>query len=105
MSVHRRKRISQHGLLLGLCWIIYTCSLIGKMNYGANITQVEANFNVSHATAGMVSTFYFFAYGAGQIINGLFCKKYNLKYVIFSCLFVAGGANIAIGFTKNFEII
>lgn len=105
MAVHRRKRISQHGLLLGLCWIIYTCSLIGKMNYGANITQVEAYFNVSHADAGMVSTFYFFAYGAGQIINGLFCKKYNLKYVIFSCLFVAGGANIAIGFTKNFEII
>ena len=101
----KRKPISRHSLLLGLCWIIYTCSLIGKMNYGANITQVEAYFGVSHADAGMVSTFYFFAYGAGQIINGLFCKKYNLKYVIFSCLFVAGGANIAIGLTKNFAII
>ena len=105
MEQSKRKKFSQHSLLLALCWVIYTCSLIGKMNYGANITQVEAFFNVSHADAGMVSTFYFFAYGAGQIINGLFCKKYNLKYVIFTCLFVAGGANIAIGITKNFDLI
>ena len=24
-------------------------------------------------------TFFFFAYGVGQVINGLLCKKYNIK--------------------------
>ena len=84
------------GWLLALCWLIYTCSLIGKVNYAANITQVESFYGVSHADAGMVSTFYFFAYGAGQIFNGVFCKKYNLKYTIFGSMLVSGEINLAI---------
>ena len=93
------------GLLLALCWMAYTCSLIGKVNYSASITQVEAFFGVSHAEAGMVSTFYFFAYGAGQIINGLLCKKYNIKYMVFGSLFLSGVINFAVGLTKNFAVI
>ena len=93
------------GLLLALCWMAYTCSLIGKVNYSASITQVEAFFGVSHAEAGMVSTFYFFAYGAGQIINGLLCKKYNIKYMVFGSLFLSGVINFAVGLTKSFAVI
>ena len=66
-------------LLIALCWIVYACSYIGKLGYNANIIQIENAFQVSHAESGTVSSFFFFAYGAGQIINGLFCKRYNLK--------------------------
>ena len=62
-------------VLLLLCWLVYTCSYIGKLGYSANIVNIEEDFNVTHAMAGMASTFFFFAYGAGQIINGIFCKK------------------------------
>ncbi len=89
------------GLLLALCWLVYTCSLIGKVNYAANITQVESFYKISHADAGMVSTFYFFAYGAGQIFNGVFCKKYNLKYVIFGSLLLSGSVNLIIALLPN----
>ena len=30
------------------------------------------HYGVSHADAGLVSTMFFFAYGAGQIINGIY---------------------------------
>ena len=93
------------GLLLALCWMAYTCSIIGKVIYSASITQVEAFFGVSHAEAGMVSTFYFFAYGAGQIINGLLCKKYNIKYMVFGSLFLSGVINLIVGLTNNFAVI
>lgn len=99
------KRIGRHGFLLLLCWLVYTCSLVGKVNYAANITQVETFFGVSHANAGMVSTFYFFAYGAGQIFNGVFCKKYNLKYTVFGALLVSGLANLFVGLTTSFTLI
>lgn len=101
----RKSRMSRHGALLLLCWLVYTCSLVGKVNYAANITQVESFFGVSHASAGMVSTFYFFAYGAGQIFNGVFCKKYNLKYTVFGALLVSGLANLCVGLTGNFSVI
>ena len=74
-------------LLIALCWIVYACSYIGKLGYNANIMQIENAFQVSHAESGTVSSFFFFAYGAGQIINGLFCKRYNLKYVVLAVLY------------------
>ena len=48
--------------LIALCWIVYTCSYLGKLGYNANITKIESVYNVSHSTAGTVSTFFFFAY-------------------------------------------
>ena len=104
-ELRRKSRISKNTLLLALCWLVYTCSVIGKLNYSASITQVEEYFGVSHANAGMVSTFYFFAYGAGQIFNGIFCKKYNIKYVVFIGLVISGAANLTVGLTDNFAIV
>lgn len=98
-------RIRYSTLLLGLCWLVYTSSVVGKVNYSANITRVESFFGVTHDMAGLVSTFYFFAYGAGQIFNGIFCKHYNLKYVVFVGLLLAAISNLAVGLTPNFEIV
>lgn len=72
------------------------------MGYSANIIQIEKTFDVSHATAGIVSTCFFFAYGAGQIINGIFCKKYNVKYVIFFSLLMSGVCNLLMGILQTF---
>lgn len=103
--MQKRKKLTTHGLLLLLCWAVYTCSLIGKVNYSANVTLVESFYGVTHARAGVVSTFYFFAYGVGQIVNGLCCKKYNLKYVIFGSALLSGLANLAVGITPSFPLI
>ena len=92
-------------LLIALCWIVYACSYIGKLGYNANIIQIENAFNISHAESGTVSSFFFFAYGAGQIINGLFCKKYNLKYVVFGGLILSSLSNILIGVVTDFQIV
>ncbi len=101
----KKKKLTTHALLLLLCWAMYTCSLIGKVNYSANITLVESFYGISHANAGVVSTFYFFAYGAGQIVNGLCCKKYNLKYVIFASAVISGLVNLAVGIAPSFYVI
>lgn len=96
------KLISKKWGAIFLCWFVYTCSYIGKMGYSANIIQIEKTFDVSHATAGIVSTCFFFAYGAGQIINGIFCKKYNVKYVIFFSLLMSGVCNLLMGILQTF---
>ena len=96
------KLLSKKWGVIILCWFVYTCSYIGKMGYSANIIQIEKTFGVSHATADIVSTCFFFAYGAGQIINGIFCKKYNVKYVIFFSLLVSGVCNLLMGVLQTF---
>jgi OPA family glycerol-3-phosphate transporter-like MFS transporter len=99
------KKLNKTTLLIALCWLVYTCSYLGKLGYNANITQIESVFSVSHSTAGIVSTFFFFAYGIGQVINGIFCKKYNLKIMVFIALIISGLMNILVGFCNNFTLI
>lgn len=96
-------KTKSRGLIL-LCWLIYTCSYIGKIGYTANIIRIENNYNISHAAAGTVSTFFFFAYGCGQILNGIFCKKYNLKYVVFCSLLLSGICNFLMGILPTFAL-
>lgn len=92
-------------LLIILCWIVYACSYIGKLGYTANIIQIEKAFSVSHSESGTVSSFFFFTYGAGQIINGIFCKKYNIKYVVFFGLILSGLSNLLISVISNFAFV
>ena len=92
-------------MLIGLCWLVYTCSYIGKVNYAANINQVIDFYKVDHSSAGLVSTCFFFAYGIGQIFNGLFCKKYNLKWMVCISLILSGIANLVVGISNHFSLI
>ncbi len=91
--------------LIWLCWLIYSCANIGKTTYAANINQIMDFYSIDHAEAGLVGTFLFFAYGAGQFFNGAFCKKYNLRLVIFASIFVSGSLNLVIFFMPPFGIV
>ena len=88
--------------LIFLCWLVYAVSYLGKVNYSANITQIVDHFGVSKAEAGLVPTFFFFAYGAGQVVNGIFCKKYNIKWMVFGSLAASGLLNLAVARTGDF---
>ena len=92
-------------LLIFLCWLVYACSYIGKVNYAANINQIMSFYAVDHSSAGLVSTLFFFAYGIGQVVNGLLCKKYNIKWFVFGSLIVSGTVNFIVGVTTNFTLI
>lgn len=57
---------------------------------------------MAHAESGSVGTAFFFAYGAGQIVNGLLCKKYNVKYTIFFALIVSAVCNFTLTIITDF---
>ena len=96
---------SKVGFLIFLGWLVYIMSYLGKVNYSANITQIIDFYGISKTQAGAVPTFFFFAYGIGQIFNGIFCKKYNIKWMIFISLFVSATINLVIATSTNFYII
>ena len=91
--------------LIALCWLVYTCSYIGKLSYTANIHQMGIRYGVDYSQTGMVSTFFFFTYGAGQVINGLFCKKYNIKYFVFCSLLIGAITNFLIINVPDFSMM
>lgn len=92
-------------LLIFICWLVYAFSYLGKVNYSANITQIMDFYGVTKAQAGAVPTFFFFSYGVGQVFNGLFCKKYNIKWTIFASLVLSAIINLTIAVSTDFSII
>lgn len=96
---------SEATLLIFLCWLVYSVSYLGKVNYSANITHITEFYNVSKSEAGLVPTFFFFAYGIGQVVNGLLCKKYNARWTIFTGLALSSVINLIIAVTGNFAVI
>ena len=89
-------------LLIVACWLVYTASYLGKYCYSCNLNGIMGYYGVSHADAGLVSTMFFFAYGAGQIINGILCRKYNARFIITFSLLVSAGINMAVFFLPPF---
>lgn len=106
MTDLKSKKIkSGAGLLIFLGWLMYSVSYLGKVNYSANITQITDFYHITKAEAGLVPTFFFFAYGIGQVVNGILCKRYNIKWMIFISLSVSAVINFIIAVTACFDII
>lgn len=93
------------GILIFLGWLVYTTSYLGKVNYSANITQIIDFYGISKAEAGIVPTFFFFAYGIGQVVNGILCRKYNIKWTVFTSLALSAVINFIIAVSTDFSCI
>lgn len=95
------KNGARQNLLIFLCWALYTSAYFGRYSYNSNINLIMSDYGVDHATAGLVTTFFFFGYGAGQFINGMLCEKYN-KHILFPTVLISSAV---INLTVYFDII
>ena len=96
-----KKKTSQN-LIIIMCWLVYSLAYLGRFSYNANITLIIEDYGVNKAQAGLVATFFFFAYGIGQVINGILSSKYNKKLIFPIALTISSLINLApsSGFTK-----
>lgn len=97
-----RKESGAQGCLIFLCWLVYTTSYLSRYSYNSNIVAIRSVFGADNAAAGLVGSMFFFAYGAGQIINGIFCKKYPKRLIVSLALGASAAFNIAAGLLKSF---
>lgn len=72
----------QSNFLIFICWAAYTAAYVGRLNYNASMVEILAQLGTTKEAAGIVSSFFFFAYGAGQLVNGLLSKKYNTRHSV-----------------------
>ncbi len=84
--------------LIFLCWAAYTFSYVARLNYNASMVEILSQLGTTKEAAGTVSSFFFFAYGAGQLVNGILCRKYNTKISVT----VALGASCLINLVMTF---
>lgn len=92
-------------ILIIMCWAVYTIAYIGRYTYTSNVGPITKFYGVDKDEFGLATTFFFFAYGAGQILNGIFCRRYNMRYMISGALVVSGLINGAVFFGLPFVYI
>lgn len=92
-------------LLIFLCWAAYTAAYVARLNYNASMVEILAQLGATKQQAGTVSSFFFFAYGAGQLVNGILSKKYNTKYSVSLALGASCVINMAMTFCGGIDMM
>ena len=89
--------------LIFLCWAAYTAAYVARLNYNASMVEILSQLGTTKEAAGTVSSYFFFAYGAGQLVNGLLSKKYNTKYSVTIALIASCIINFAMTFCQAID--
>ncbi len=95
----------QSNCLIFLCWLIYAFSYLGRYNYSATLVRIVDVLEVSRAEAGMVASFFFFAYAAGQLFNGMMNRYYKPRWIISAALLASAGLNLAMPLVHNIHVM
>lgn len=88
--------------LIFVSFFLYFSAQLGRYSYTSNINLFIDTVGVTKTQAGLVSTLYFLAYGAGQIFNGIMCKRYNKQIVCFCAVAVSAAINLTVFFGAPF---
>ncbi|MBQ4048678.1 MAG: MFS transporter [Clostridia bacterium] len=91
--------------LIILCWLAYTTAYLGRLNFSASLVEIIDSFGTTKAAAGLVASFFFFAYGAGQLINGFLSRRYNPRIAIAAALTVSAALNVAMTFAGGVAVM
>ncbi len=89
--------------LIFLCWAAYTSAYVARLNYNASMVEILAQLGTTKEAAGTVSSFFFFAYGAGQLVNGLLSKRYNTKISVTIALAASCFINFGMTFCDGID--
>ncbi len=92
-------------LIIVLCWLAYTVAYMGRLNFNAYIEPIRNQLGVSKTELGLVSSFFFLSYGAGQLFHGIMSKKYNTRYSVLVALIGSAAVNLAMGFCADAVIM
>ncbi len=84
-----------------ICWLAYMVAYIGRLNFSASIVAIISDTGLTKAAVGIVTTFFFFAYGIGQLVNGILSKHYNGRIMVFISLMISSVLNFAIPMCGN----
>lgn len=92
-------------ILIAVCCMVYGFAYAGRYGYNANIAPIMEFYGITRAEAGLVSTCFFFAYGAMQLVHGILCRFYPKKFVIPAALFLSAALNLTVFFQPPFAAI
>ena len=91
--------------IIFICWLAYAVAYVGRLNFTASIVAIISDLGIEKPEAGLVGSFFFFAYGVGQLVNGVLSKRYNSRIMVFFALVTSAVLNILMPFSGNISVM
>ena len=85
-------------VFIAVCWIAYSFSYIGRLNFSASMAEMTSSGVLLKSEAGTVTTGFFICYGLGQFLSGWLGDKVPPRYLVFAGLGCSSLINFAISF-------
>jgi OPA family glycerol-3-phosphate transporter-like MFS transporter len=92
-------------LVIFLCWAAYTAAYIGRLNFNAYIEPIREQLGATKTELGIVSSFFFFSYGFGQLVHGVMSRKYNTRYSVAVALSGSAAVNVAMTLCTDVSVM
>lgn len=86
-------------------WLAYASAYLCRANLSIVLPKMIRDLNLSKINAGLIGSFFFWAYAIGQLVNGYIGDKVNSRYFVFGGLLLASFMNLMVGFSSNLVII
>ena len=91
--------------IIFICWLAYAAAYVGRLNFSASIVAIISDLGIDKAQAGLVSSFFFFAYGIGQLVNGILTKHYNSRIMVFAALLISSAINVSLPLCSSVAVM
>jgi len=88
-----------------ISWFAYALAYLGRANLAIALPKMINTLNLSKTNAGLIGSFFFWAYAIGQLVNGYIGDKVNSRYFVFCSLLISALINLLVGFTSNLVFI
>ena len=86
-------------------WLAYALAYLCRANLSIVLPKMIKALNLNKVNAGLIGSFFFWAYAIGQLVNGYIGDKVDSRYFVFSGLLLAAIMNLLVGFTTNLVVI
>ena len=96
--LEEKKRVA---FLAILCFVSYAATYIGRLNYSAALPEMVMEGILSKTDGGIISTAYFAAYGAGQMVNGFLADKCNPRIQVAAGIAGSAAMNLIMRFANS----
>lgn len=97
--------MKQRTLVMACCWLAYTTVYLLRNNLSVALPYIEAEYHISRAMLGLLSSVFLWVYGLGQLINGYLGDKNSAKYFMFLGLLVASVMNVLFALTHSYWVM
>ncbi|MEA5069603.1 MAG: MFS transporter [Christensenellaceae bacterium] len=102
MTALSGNQLKRRGLVMGCCWLMYTIVYLLRNNLSVALPYIEAEYGISRASLGFMSSVFLWVYGLGQLVNGYIGDRISAKYFMLLGLGMASLMNAFFAMTHSY---